>query len=403
MKDDVPRVALLAPAHVPALVRHLTRSGLPEPLPAGMGGYCTNALIDARLRRGWPTDLITLDDTLSTGTVRLEGPLLRVWVVPRRKRGAVRDLFADERRRMLAAVHEAGPCVLHAHWAYEYGLTAVAQTRYPAVLTVHDHAGHCLRWLGVRFAPLYLMARYVMHRARQVTAVSPYVGHYLERMRREPIPVIPNVLPDLAWELGDSRDRRRAVAREARTVRVISALNWSALKNTRRALCAVRQAQKLCIERGQDLKYTLLGPGLGAGGPAEVWARAHGCADGVTFMGVVAHETALREIAGADVLWHPSHEEALPGPVCEALAMRVPVAACREAGGSRWLCAEGRGVLCNGYDVRDMAQGLMRAAGADAAAGGVAARAWLRALTREDAVLAQYDEVYRRAIRAVER
>ena len=394
------RVALLAPSHVPALARHLTPAGLPDPLPAGMGGYCTNALIEARLRRGWPTDLITLDDSLVTDTVRLAGPLLRVWVVPRRKRGAVRDLFAAERRRLLAAVDEARPDVLHAHWAYDYGLAAVRQARCPAVLTVHDHAGHCLRWLGPRFAPLYLMAHYVMRRARHVTAVSPYVGRYVERLRRAPVPVIPNVLPELAWELGNARDRRVPAAGAARTVQVVSALNWSALKNTRRALCAVQGARKLCVERGQDLKYTLLGPGLGAGGPAEAWARAHGVAEGVLFTGVVSHAAALKEIAGADVLWHPSHEEALPGPVCEALAMRVPVVACREAGGSRWLCDEGRGVLCNGYNEREMAQALVRAAAPDGAAGGAAAQTWLLALTREEQVLERYDDMYRKAIDA---
>jgi glycosyltransferase involved in cell wall biosynthesis len=362
-----------------------------------MGGYCINSLIDARLRRGWPTDLVTLDDSLTSDLVRLEGPLLRVWVVRRRKSGAVRDLFAEERRLLMAAVDEARPDLLHAHWAYEYGLTAARQSRYPYVLSVHDHARHCLRWLGWRYWPLYLVSQYVLRRTPHLTAVSPYVGHELERRLRRPVPVVPNVVPQAAWDWGAINAKAGRTSRAGQTARVVSAISWSDLKNARGALRAFGIARQLCVEQAVDLKYTLMGPGTGVGGPAESWARDRNAATGVTFKGTVSHAGTLKEIAGADLLFHPSHEEAMPGPVCEAMAMRVPVLACREAGGSRWLCGDDRGILCDGYDPRQMAQGMVEACLRSQSARCEAAHSWLAGLVSEDSVLNALSLAYGRA------
>jgi len=389
------KVAILAPVHVTGLLGHLSLRESSGSLPSGMGGYCINTLIDERLRRGWKTDVITLDPNVADDITRMEGPLLRLWVVRRRKSGAVRDLFADERRLLMVAVAEAAPDLLHANWTYEYGLTAVRQSRYPYVLTVHDNARHCLRWLGWRYGVFYLITRYVLYRSRHLTAVSPYVGGYLEKMLGRPVPVIPNLVPRAAWEFGQEGGRLFPVSRTSgATVCVVSALNWSQLKNTRGALRAFRIARELCVEQGIDLKYTLMGSGLGSGGQAESWARRNGCAQGVTFKGVLAHEEALREIVGADILFHPSHEESYGCPVSEAMAMMVPVVACQEAGGSQWLCGDGRGFLCDGYDPQNMAERIVEACFSLDHGRCNAARIWLAELASEDKVLDALERVY---------
>jgi glycosyltransferase involved in cell wall biosynthesis len=392
------RPAILGPVHVHGLSGHLSRETLALPLPAGMGGYCINSLIEARLRRGWRTDVVTLDPAAREDLTRLEGPLLRIWVVRRRTSGAVRDLFAVERRLLMAAVAESEPDLIHANWTYEYGLTAARQRRYPYLLTVHDHARHCLRWLGWRFGGLYVISQYVLRRSRHLTAVSPYVGDGLEKTLRRRVPVVPNLVSAAAWELGRVRAGTRSLTQKAGvTVRVVSAINWSDLKNARGALLAFRLARQLCVEQAFDLQYTLMGPGLGPGGPAESWAARQDCKRGVVFKGSVGHEEALREIAGSDVLFHPSHEEAMPGPVCEAMAMRVPVVACREAGGSRWLCGDGRGFLCDGHDPRQMAERLVEACVQPCDPQCAAANAWLAGLASEDSVLNALALAYGRA------
>ncbi len=393
------RVVLLAPVHVPGLLGHLSPGDPLKPPPEGMGGYCINSLIEARLRRGWKTDVVTLDPNLREDMVRLEGPLLRIWVVRRREARALRDLFARERHLLMQAVAEAEPDLLHVNWTYEYGLTAARQSRYPYILTVHDHASHCLCWLGWQYGVLYLITRHVLRRSRHLTAVSPYVGEYLEGILRRGVPVIPNLVPRMAWELGSTNGAagRRGAGPKTGKVRMVSAINWSELKNARGALRAFSQARQMCVEQGMDLQYTLLGPGLEPDGPAADWAKRHDYAKGVTFKGLVAHEEVLREIAGADVLFHPSHEEAMPGPVAEAMAMRVPVVACREAGGSLWLCGSGRGLMCDGRNPRNMAERIVEACRLPQLSRCHVAHKWLAGEASEDIVLDALTHAYAKA------
>jgi len=346
------RVAILAPIHVAGLLGHIAFRGPASSLPAGMGGYCINELIEARLRRGLRTDVVTLDPGAGDDITRMEGPLLRIWVVRRRKSGAVRDLFAAERRLMMAALDEAGPELLHANWTYEYGLTAARQSRYPYLLTVHDHARHCLRRLGWQYLPLYLIARYVLRRSRHVTAVSPYVSGYLQRILRRPVPVIPNCLPGGNLEL---HARFRPPLSDGRLA-VASALSWAPFKNVRRAL----RAFALVRRELPDATYDLAGPGLGKDGPARRWACREGLADNVTFHGVLLHDELMRVFGESDVILHPSLEESLPGPLIEGMALGRIVIAGRDSGGCAWALDAGRaGVLTDMHSVQAIAGALL--------------------------------------------
>lgn len=393
------RVAILAPVHLAGLQKHLSLQGLEGTLPGGMGGYCINALIEARLRRGWKTDVVTLDAGVKDDIARFKGPLLRIWVVRRGATKAIRRLFTAERERILVALDEAKPDVLHVNWTYEYGLAAVRQSRYPYVITVHDHALNCLRWLGWRYWPLYLISQYVLRRSRHVTAVSPYVAGYLEGVLQRPVTMIPNFIPESVLEIGRTKSWvSSAGIKDGRCGLIVSAISWSELKNVRRALHAFRLARQFIVQKGGNLRYILLGPGLGVGGEAEQWARDAGCAQGVSFMGVVTHAEAIQVMAEADVLLHPSHEEAMPGPVCEAMAMRIPVVACREAGGCRWLCDDDRGLLCDGYNVRDMADRIVEAYTLPQLRRCDTAIRWLLELIREEKLLDALSLTYSRAL-----
>ncbi|MFA7062327.1 MAG: glycosyltransferase family 4 protein [Pedobacter sp.] len=382
------RPVILGPVHLHGLKKYLSTETLASPFPAGMGGYSINSLIEARLLHGWKTDVVTLDPNVKDDITRMVGPLLRIWVVRRRKSGAVRDLFAAEQRLMMAAVAEAKPDLIHANWTYEYGLTAVRQSSYPYLLTVRDHSLHCLRWLGWRYLPLYLITEYVLRRSRHLTAVSPYIGSYLEQKLHRPVQFVPNLLAKFALELVQVGRLAQCESHSASgTFRIVSAVNWSDLKNVRNALRAFRRARRMCHKQAVNLNYTLIGPGLEQGGPAETWALRHNCTQGVIFKGSVTHEDALREIATANVLFHPSHEESVGGPILEAMTMRVPVVACWEAGGSRWLCGNDRGLLCDGHDPGDMATQIVEACIHQRADRCAAAYDWLAGLASDDKVL----------------
>ena len=129
------RAAILAPFHTQAVQEFITASspGTPAP-PRGMGGYCIVSLVKERLKRGLPTDVITLDPTATEPVMRWSGGLFRLWVVRRRIRRALRDGYRQEVRLLQQALRESNPDVCHANWTYEYGLAAVTQKEYPVVL-----------------------------------------------------------------------------------------------------------------------------------------------------------------------------------------------------------------------------------------------------------------------------
>ncbi|MEI6704514.1 MAG: glycosyltransferase family 4 protein [Deltaproteobacteria bacterium] len=388
-------MAILAPIHLTQFKSYLSMEG-DSVFPSGMGGYAVNSLIEARLRNGLATDVITLDPEIRGEMLKFSGPLLRVWVVKKRASGAIRNGFSRERELMMDALSESQPDLVHAHWTYEYGLAAVTQSRYPYIVTVHDHTFRCAQWLGVRYLPLALISLYVILRAQHVTAVSSSVGAFVEQFRRRKVPVIPNVLPRIPVK-GDGGGVS-LLPQTPRKRTLVSAVNWSSLKNSKRGLAAFQFARLRLLEHGISLNYTIIGPDMNPNGPAAKWAQGHNLADGVLFLGVVPYEDALKIIASADVLFHPSHEEAMPGPVCEALAMGVPVVACREASGSRWLCGEGRGILCDGYSPEDMAEKIAAACIDTKPAGIDGAKVWMNQYASAERVLGLWSEVYEQAI-----
>lgn len=378
-------LAILGPCETAPLREHLPALADDASAPPGMGGSNIVNLVLARLARGMKTDLITLDPRAREPIERFSGPLLRLWIVKRRERRALRDAFAAERRLQLAALDESGAEVCHANWTCEYGMAAIAQNRVPAVVSVHDHAGNVLRHAGWRYLPHYLISRLVIARARHLTAVSPYIAAYLESLTHRSVPVVPNLLSELVW-----RRAREAQAPGAPGFQIASALTWTPFRNVRRALRAFRR-----LRLGMpDATWVIVGPGCETNGPAHAWACANGCEAGVEFRGRVPYAAALDLLATSALVFHPSLEESFGSPVAEAMALGKPVIATREAGGPRWLLEEGRaGFLADGRDEDDLAATLERACratrdGDSALAGTVlAARSRIAALCDAGAVL----------------
>lgn len=73
--------------------------------------------------------------------------------------GRATDFFRIERAALLAAIEAAKPDVVHAHWAYEFGLSAIA-TGLPHVVSCHDAPSAVLKYMPNPYrAVRYLMAR----------------------------------------------------------------------------------------------------------------------------------------------------------------------------------------------------------------------------------------------------
>jgi len=341
----IPRVAIAGPFETRALQPYLEKNAIQENTPSGMGGSCLVNLALARLERGWPTDVITLDPHATQPIQRYDGDLVRLWIIRRRARKALRDGYKTEVAGIIHALSESKPDVCHANWTYEYGLASLRQNTAPSLVTVHDHAGHMLKHLGWRYTPHYFMSRKVMRRANHCTAVSPPIAAYVSGIRKQNTPVIPNTLSGLVHNT-----HRPSISEPL----IISLLTWAKFRNATSALRAFSSFHR----RHPDVRYSLLGPGFEKNGPADKWAQQHDCTDGVDFIGRVPYASALESIARASILLHPSLEDSFGAPVAEAMALGVPVIAAKEAGGPAWLCESGHGRLVSGRSITDLDQAL---------------------------------------------
>jgi L-malate glycosyltransferase len=178
------------------------------------------------------------------------------------------------------------------------------------------------------------MAGVVARRARRLIAVSPYIEHHFRRAMHYRGDIV--VLPNLVSTSLSSPFHREVVPDgcvPGTGIAFITVLSlWSALKNGTAAIRAFGEART----RLTDSSLTMIGEGFGSGGPAERWATEHRLAEGISFVGPLPHHLVLDAIATADILVHPSLEEACCMVIGEAQLAGVPVIAGARSGGVPW-------------------------------------------------------------------
>jgi glycosyltransferase involved in cell wall biosynthesis len=319
-----------------------------------MGGApLLGTLISALIDRGHTVSAYTLDHDLP---LSIAGPLViegtrgfRIFYGPYRRHsfrfngrwpGRAIDAFRLERRFLEDSIAIDQPDVVHAHWAYEFSLAAIACGR-PHVITCHDSPRQVLRLMPNLYRLCrYYIARKVLGSARIVTAVSPYLQKELARDSAVEVRVVANPGPHEAF--------REAVARQAwtgREPRIASILNgWSKIKNPEVALGAFFQLRQTY----PNASLHLFGYDFGPGEKAESWARARNLEQGVIFHGAMPHSRLLEELRGVDILLHTALEEACPLALIEAMAMGLPVVGGDNSGGVPWVLGNGAaGILAD--------------------------------------------------------
>lgn len=381
--------------------------GAVDDLPAGCeGAPLLVTLIAELLRLGHRVSAFTLSNGMALrpdARVIANGPGLTLHYCPNRPRawppngrlpGRIIDLYAFERRGLQAAMRDAGPDVVHAHWSYEFAWAAL-RSGLPHVITCHDspvkvarfyrdfrHGAY--RWLRAG------IAWHVLRHADRVTAVSPYMASQVQGMCRVPVAVVPNPISARA-----SRQRVEVPGR----LRVIMVCNgWGALKNGEPALQAFAQL----AQRRPTVELHVYGHDFERGGAAQRWWDQQGFGtDRIVFNGSVAHDRVLDAMADSDLLLHPSLEESFGAVLGEAMAMGLPVVAGAFSGAVPWVVGDAGRLV----DVRDPDR---MAAAMDALLGDERARHAHGRLGRErvrehfspDVVASRYLDEYEAAIAA---
>lgn len=377
-------IGIAGPVLTLALAEFLDAPHLDAPI--GMGGTNLCSLVRGLLERGHRVTVFSLDPAVHE-PVTLQGNLLTLRYGPYRQRHHMRDGMRMERMAICGLIRESRPDLVNAHWAYAYALGATA-SGCPTLVTAHDWAPAILRYSPT---PYWLARQLLYFRAvrgaDQITTVSPYVCRKLQRVSRRPVTVIPNGIESSLF-----RGEPRSLNAESPTIISVNS-GFTTRKNVTSLLAAlplVRQAIPAC-------GLVLVGPEFQVGGPAQVWAERHGLAAGVDFRGFVPPADLCELLDQADVLVHPSREEAFGMTLIEAMARGTPVVGGCASGAVPWVLGDGdAGVLVDVLSPFDIAAGIAALLG-DSALWSHYSESGYR-LTRQrfsmDRVVGQYLEAY---------
>jgi glycosyltransferase involved in cell wall biosynthesis len=253
--------------------------------------------------------------------------------------GRIIDFFDLERRYLEQSIRSDHPDVIHAHWAYEFALAAMA-TDIPYLVTAHDDPLEVLKlYKNAYRLGRYFMARHVLHRAAAVSAVSPDLQRRLQPHTIAHIDVIPNPLD----ERFSNFELKKYHQKKNKLPKIVSVVNgWGYLKNVKNSLIAFSQIRKQVL----DISYHLYGADFQLGGPAQMWATEHSLDASVFFHGRVPHHELISALSDATVMIHPSRSESCPMGIAEAMALGVPVIGGEKSGGVPWMVGDG-GILVN--------------------------------------------------------
>lgn len=336
-------------------------------LPPGHGGApLLGTLIDALLARGHRLSVITTSTEIRPGDIQKHtlssNHSLDLYYIGwrhnafRRKNGFIgrgADLFAVERRGLENAIKTAAPDIIHAHWSYEFCLSALA-TDFPHLITCHDDPGAVIKYHRTLYRlARYFMARKCLSQAKYLTAVSPALSERIAKYSKRPVTTIQNPLPDWINNTSDTSRNDEAVMSEPRIVMVAN--GWDRLKNTKVGFQAFARFKKT----HQNATFHVYGTGYGANDKVAEWLRTHNLEDGVHLHGRIPHGQLLNELRDTDVMIHPALEESCPMGIAEAMKVGLPIIGGKHSGGVPFVIGDG-GILVDVTNPEDIHQALKK-------------------------------------------
>lgn len=374
--------------------------------PAGYAGApLIGVLARELIARGHVVSLYTTDSSLLPNQRKplvIHGDSVTVYYCPARPRsfrpqhgmlGRMTDFFRFERQGLLAAIHQDGPEIVHAHWAYEFAWAAL-DCGLPNVITFHDAPRQVLRHMPSLYRlGRYFMARRAAHEALFLTTVSPYMQEELLRWCGRTLDLVPNPIATEWFTSAQS-----IAARDLTKPNIAMVINgWSSRKNPEPALraFALVRAAIPCAQ------LHLFGKDFGSNEYAQQWCSVKKIDQHVTFHGMVPYEQLRLHLAHMTLLVHPALEESFGMSLAEAMALALPVIAGQNSGAVPWVCDGGKaGALVDVGSDEAIANAVLQILTDPAAYAEIAQHAQRSAQTRFSvaAVTDAYEKNYTQAV-----
>ena len=347
------KLAFLSPFSSEVLVKYLPESTI-DKLPKGMGGSAVFELVTGLIDRGVEVHLITLHPGIST-LVTVHSKNLHYYIVPRRSKGATRDIWKNERAIIFRLLTKIKPQVIHAHWTYEYALAAIDYNARISLITAHDIPFEVLRYSrNIFYFPLFLVSYFVYHKARWISFVSNAIIPYAK-------PVIKNntnyyTIPNIV-SINDYFTKLLPRSKMPDNY-FLSIGNWGPLKNIK---AGIKSFNRYLKEGGnKNYHYVLIGPGLSTNDISYKWAKKNQLLTNVIFMGHCSRVETLQILKKAYALLHLSKTESFGLAVGEAMYLGVPVIGGKKSGAIPQILGKGKfGTLVDVNNIKEIVRAML--------------------------------------------
>ncbi len=257
-------------------------------------------------------------------------------------------------RQWWALLGQARPAIVHIHtcsgltYFLDGALLMLARLRGAAVV-LHVHGGRFDRFLD-ELGSGALVARWLARRAARIVVLSPVWRERLEPLLKGArLAVVENGVP-----VPDSV-AARASGPPFVAVFLGTLSEQKGVRDLIRAAAEVRSSFK-----GGSIKVCLVGPEGDSQFVADMrhLVRELDLQDGVEFAGPAYGDDKNKWLARAHMFVLPSHIEAFPISILEAMAAGVPVIATRVGAIPTMIDADDTGLLVNAGDVQGLARAL---------------------------------------------
>lgn len=284
-------------------------------IPPGMGGSAVFELVHGLIEKGIDLHLIT-QDSEAENIFEFHNKNVHYYIIPRRKRGSLRDIYKQERNYIKKLLIRINPDIVHANWTYEYALAALDFNVNKTLVTAHDIPLKVLRYSSFHYLILFFISYYVYYKSKALVFVSNSVKKYAEPFldKNKIIEIIPNIV-----DLRDL-DLSKVTVSTLPEKYFVSIALWNKLKNLKYSL----NAFKLFVKDNPGYYYVLIGPGMDNNSEVSKYISEYKI-DNIILLGKLSRLETLKILSRSIALIHPSFTEACPMVVGEAMKLGVPV------------------------------------------------------------------------------